>query len=250
MLAEAQHMLLELPHRYPKLLTPEQVDQFVAALQAEAFAWGQFLISQSVNSLVFVATALVYLFLVPFLVFFLLKDRVPIVAWLGALLPRDRELAVRVWREVDRQLGNFVRGKFWEMVIVAVASCLAFVWLELDYALLLGVASGLSLLVPYIGVIAAALPLATVAYFEWGLASPTYVALGAYAVIHVIDGNILAPLLLSEVTDLHPVAIVVAVLVFGGIWGVWGLFFAVPLATVVQAVLRAWAAAPIDRPAP
>jgi putative permease len=131
-------------------------------------------------------------------------------------------------------------------VIVAAASCLAFVWLELDYALLLGVASGLSLLVPYIGVIAAAVPLATVAYFQWGLATPTYVALGAYAVIHAIDGNILAPLLLSEVTDLHPVAIVVAVLVFGGIWGVWGLFFAVPLATVVQAVLRAWPNSPAE----
>jgi putative permease len=246
MLGEAQRMLLELPHRYPKFLTPEQVDQFIAALQAEVFSWGQFLISQSFNSLVFVASTVVYLFLVPFLVFFLLKDGRRIVGWLAAFLPRDRELAVRVWQETDRQLSNFVRGKFWEMVVVAAASCVAFFSLNLDYALLLGVASGVSLLVPYIGVIAAAMPLAAVAYFQWGLDTGFYVAVGAYIVIHVIDGNILAPILLSEVTDLHPVAIVVAVLVFGGIWGVWGLFFAVPLATVVQAVLKALTAPPAE----
>ena len=47
-------------------------------------------------------------------------------------------------------------------------------------------------------------------------------------------------LLFSEVVDLHPIAIIVAVLVFGGLWGFWGVFFAIPLATVVQAVLKAW----------
>ena len=50
----------------------------------------------------------------------------------------------------------------------------------------------------------------------------------------------LVPLLFSEVVDLHPVAIIVAVLVFGGLWGFWGVFFAIPLATLVQAVLKAW----------
>ena len=62
----------------------------------------------------------------------------------------------------------------------------------------------------------------------------------AYGIIQLIDGNILAPLLLSEVVHLHPIAIVTAVLVFGGLWGFWGIFFAIPLATLVQAVLRAW----------
>ncbi len=50
----------------------------------------------------------------------------------------------------------------------------------------------------------------------------------------------LVPMLFSEVVDLHPVAIVVAILLFGGIWGFWGVFFAIPLATLVQAVLNAW----------
>ena len=64
--------------------------------------------------------------------------------------------------------------------------------------------------------------------------------MAAYAVIQILDGNLLAPLLLSCVVDLHPVAIVVAVLLFGGLWGIWGLFFAVPLATLTNAVIKAW----------
>jgi putative permease len=62
----------------------------------------------------------------------------------------------------------------------------------------------------------------------------------AYAIIQALDGNVLVPLLFSEALNLHPVAIIVAILVFGGLWGFWGIFFAIPLATVVQAVLKAW----------
>jgi putative permease len=56
----------------------------------------------------------------------------------------------------------------------------------------------------------------------------------------MLDGNVLVPLMFSEAVNLHPVAIIVAILVFGGLWGFWGVFFAIPLATLVQAVLNAW----------
>jgi len=69
--------------------------------------------------------------------------------------------------------------------------------------------------------------------------------MGIYVTIHVLDGNILVPILFSEAVNLHPVAIIVAVLVFGGIWGFWGIFFAIPLATLVKALLNAWPRAPL-----
>ena len=62
----------------------------------------------------------------------------------------------------------------------------------------------------------------------------------AYGVIRAVDGNVLATILLSEVVNLHPVAIIVAILIFGGIWGFWGVFFAIPLATLINAVVEAW----------
>ncbi len=84
------------------------------------------------------------------------------------------------------------------------------------------------------------LPVALISYFQWGLESQFTYALIAYTIIQLLDGNLLAPLLLSGVVNLHPVAIIVAVLLFGGLWGIWGLFFAIPLATLVHVLLKTW----------
>ena len=99
---------------------------------------------------------------------------------------------------------------------------------------------GFSVLIPYIGAAVITLPIAFVAYFQWGWGWSFGQVMIAYAVIQALDGNVLVPLLFSEALNLHPVAIIVAILVFGGLWGFWGVFFAIPLATVVQAVLKAW----------
>jgi putative permease len=115
-----------------------------------------------------------------------------------------------------------------------------FTILGVDFAVLLAVMTGLSVLIPFVGAAVVTVPVAVVAFVQWG---PTwdfgYVVI-AYAIIQALDGNLLAPILFSEVVDLHPIAIIVAILIFGGLWGFWGVFFAIPLATVVQAVLKAW----------
>ena len=112
--------------------------------------------------------------------------------------------------------------------------------------------TGLSVVIPFIGAVAVTVPVALIAYFQWGVGSEFALALGAYLLIQVLDGNVLAPLLVSGTVNLHPIAVIVAILVFGGLWGFWGVFFAIPLATLVQAVLRAWPRAPCDpqHPAP
>ena len=68
----------------------------------------------------------------------------------------------------------------------------------------------------------------------------------AYGVLQALDGNVLVPLLFSEAVDLHPVAIIIAVLAFGGIWGFWGVFFAIPLASLIKAVINAWPTTPAE----
>ena len=79
-----------------------------------------------------------------------------------------------------------------------------------------------------------------VAFFQWGLTADFYWVFGVYLVIQALDGNVLVPLLFSEAVNLHPVAIILAVLFFGGIWGLWGVFCASPLATLVKAIINAW----------
>jgi len=240
MIARGQKELMALPQRYPELVSAEQVELLLAGIGKEVAGFGQQVVSVSLSGVVGIITILVYLVLMPLLVFFFLKDKDLIIAWFTRLLPRERPLATRVWRDVDVQIANYVRGKFWEVLIVWAASFIAFRFFDLQYAMLLSVLVGLSVIIPYIGATVVTFPVLLVAWFQWGW-GPAFGWLAfTYFVIQALDGNVLVPLLFSEVVSLHPVAIIVAILVFGGLWGFWGVFFAIPLATLVNAVLQAW----------
>ncbi len=145
-----------------------------------------------------------------------------------------------MWREVNGQIANYVRGKIWEILVVGSITHVTFVIMGLQYAVLLATLVGLSVVIPYIGAAVVTIPIAAIAFFQWGWSPEFGYILVAYGVIQALDGNVLVPLLFSEVVNLHPVAIIIAILVFGGLWGFWGVFFAIPLATLVQAVLGAW----------
>ena len=237
--AELMHFL----ELHPDLISRAQVQQVTDLLNAGAAHLGQLVLSFSVASLRTVLTILIYLFLVPFLVFFMLKDKDTILQWVARFIPTEHQLATKVWNEVNRQIANYVRGKAWEILIVSTASYLAFAALNLRFALLLGFCVGISIIIPYLGTIVMTLPVALTAYLQWGVSSEAAYTLVVYATIHLLDGNILSPLLFSEVVNLHPVAIIVAILFFGNLWGFWGLFFAIPLATLVQAVIKVLSAA-------
>ncbi|MDT8283083.1 MAG: AI-2E family transporter, partial [Gammaproteobacteria bacterium] len=183
---------------------------------------------------------LVYLVVVPLLVFFLLKDKVIILRWFRRFLPVDRGLASSVWKEVDIKMGNYIRGKLLEVVIVGVATFIPLKVMGMNYAATMSLLVGLSVIIPYVGVVAVTIPVALIAWFQWGASSDFVYLMIAYLVVQFLDGNILVPLLFSEVVDMHPAAIIIAVLFFGGLWGVWGVFFAIPLATLVQAVINSW----------
>lgn len=239
MLAAGQSELMRLPERYPEIVSQAQIKQVLDFIGFELTALVKRLLSLSIASVRGVIAILVYLILVPLMVFFMVKDKQKILAWLANILPDNRLLANQVWREVNQQFGNYIRGKIWEILIVWSVSYVTFKLLGLQLTMLVSLMVGFSVLVPYVGVTVIFLPVALFAYFQWGLGNQFFYALVAYAIIQLLDGNLLAPLLLSEVVNLHPVAIIVAVLLFGGLWGIWGLFFAIPLATLVHAVIKA-----------
>lgn len=240
MAAKGQELLLLLPERYPELVSVEQVKEWTKQIGDEVASLGQFAVSFSLSGITGLMAVLIYCVLVPILVFFLLKDSSQILMWVTSFLPSKRSLLKNVWAEMDEQIANYIRGKSLEIVIVGGVSYIAFVVLGLNYAALLAIAVGFSVLVPYIGAAVVTIPIALVAYFQWGMGDEFTWVLVVYAVIQALDGNVLVPLLFSEVVNLHPVAIIVAVLIFGGLWGFWGVFFAIPLATLLKAVMRAW----------
>ncbi len=236
-----QTEIMRLPVMYPQFISEDRIREIMFAIQQELLKYGHEVISSSAASVLGVVTAIVYLFLVPLMVFFFLKDKKLLLSWFVQFLPRDRHLTMRVWQEVDEQIGNYVRGKFVEVLILWVASYVTFSSMGLNYAMLLAVFMGLSVVIPYVGATLVTFPVLGVAYIQWGVTSDQFMYIViAYSIIQAIDGVVLVPLLFSEAVNLHPIAIIVAILFFGGLWGFWGVFFAIPLATLVKAVLTAW----------
>ncbi|MCE9786972.1 AI-2E family transporter [Shewanella chilikensis] len=234
-------LLQEQAQQYPQFISTDQLDTMVSEIKKLLDT--QHLLDIATQLLGYSASLLVlmvYAILVPLLVFFFLKDKDELIRGSKRFFPSNRELARKVWFEMNQQIFNYIRGKVIEIVIVGVVSYVFFALMDLRYAALLGVLTGLSVLIPYVGATLVTLPIALVAFFQWGV-SPEfgYLMLG-YGIIQALDGNLLVPLLFSDAVDLHPVIIIAAVLVFGGLWGVWGVFFAIPLASLVKAVLNAW----------
>ncbi len=232
--------MTELSTKFPEFFNAQQMIRLKTELAQRTTAIGENLLSYSLGLLPTLLTVAVYTVLVPLLVFFFLKDREKILNWLQGFLPSERNFASGVWNEVDAQIGNYIRGKTWEILIVWAATWAVFLIIDIKYTLLLSFFIGLSVLIPYVGATLMTIPVAIVAFSQWGFGPDFTIALVCYLVIQALDGNLLVPILFSEAVNIHPVAIITAVLFFGDIWGVWGVFFAIPLATLVNAVIHLW----------
>lgn len=239
MIGAGQKLLMELPQQYP-LISEEQIAEVVGFISTEIASVGQKILSLSLSSVVDVFTLLVYMVVVPLLIFFFLQDKANILNWLKRFLPNDMGLASKVWHDVDIKIGNYVRGKIIEILVVGFATYLPLAIMGMEYAALLSLLVGLSVIIPFVGAVAVSIPVVLIAFFQWGFTADFVTLIVAYSIVQFLDGNILVPLLFSEVVNIHPAAIIIAVLVFGGLWGVWGVFFAIPLATLVQTVINTW----------
>ncbi|MCG6201347.1 AI-2E family transporter [Psychromonas antarctica] len=237
---QVQVYVLTLPSQYPEAIDLLMITHIVENLRSYLLERGGFLLSHSFASLLNIAALIVYAILVPLLMIFMLKDKTILINSFVQFLPRNRKLADQVWIEMNGQIMNYIRGKVIEILIVGVATYFTFFFMDLRYPALLAVLVGLSVLIPYVGAAAVTVPVAAVALFQWGISADFAYLIVAYITIQAIDGNIIVPILFSEAVNLHPVVILMSVLIFGGLWGFWGVFFAIPLATLVKAVLNAW----------
>ena len=239
-LDELREMASGLPQRYPEFFSETTVSSWMGALSQQVTGFGGDLVQGVLAQLSNVVGLMLFLILAPVALFFFLKDSDRILAAFASLLPRKRRLLNEVGREMSIQIGNYLRGKFIEIVIVGVVTYMTFLILGVNYAALLGLLVGVSVVIPFVGAVVVTIPVATVGLLQFGWSVDFLVLMVAYLVIQGLDGNVLVPLLFSEAVDLHPIAIIAAVLVFGALWGFWGVVFAIPLATLVKAVLHAW----------
>ncbi len=239
-LATGLEFVKKLPENYPTIISEDQATSLTATITSELTQMGQNIVSKTVSSVFSVISVGIFIVLMPILVFFMLKDKSVIMAWFKRFIPKDSKLTLSIWKEVDEQIGNYVRGKVMEIFIVGLVTYILFILFNLQYSILLATLTGFSVLIPYIGAALVTIPIALVSFFQFGWSSDFAWIMISYGIIQLLDGNVLVPWLFSEVNNLHPIAIIFAVLFFGGVWGFWGVFFAIPLATMVNAIINAW----------
>ena len=238
--SQGHHWMTILMQKYPTVFADPHFQQSIQFVQNEMAHVGQSALKQVWKLIPNLITLILYFILVPLLLFFFLKDASLIAHWFAQFLPKNRSLVSNVWQDVNEKIGCYVRGRVIEILLVSAVSSILFSILDLKYAMLLGVVVGLSVIIPYIGAVIATIPVVIVALMQWGVTSDFFYLLIGYSIIIALDANLLVPLLFAETMDLHPVVIILSVLVFGGLWGFWGVFFAIPLATVADVMLRTW----------
>jgi len=228
------------PENYPDLVSSDQITTFLQSLSGQITAISEEFLKASIAGIQNTVTIAINLILLPILVFFFLFDRDSIISSFLKILPKERAMLQNVWVEMDDQLSNYARGKAIEIVIVGLAAAIIFLYFDLQYIALLSVLVGFSVLIPFLGAFLVTIPVAIIGLLQFGLSFDFWLLIGAYLVLQILDGNLLVPLLFSDAVKLHPVIIMLAVFVFGALFGFWGVFFAIPIATLIKAIWNSW----------
>jgi putative permease len=232
--SELERAWLQMPSPPISFLPIGQRKDFLVRMIPTITDWAATMLQHGLQGLPEVSEWLVFALITPLLVFFFLKDKDPLLESFRKLLPLDRELIDKIFQDVEEKTARYVRGTVWRILIVGMVTWLGFLVLGYQYAAILGLLTGLSVLVPYVGAIVVLIPLVVLGYDQWGMTWQLGWLTIVYAIINVVDGYVLAPTLFSIAVRLHPVTILVAVFAFGNLWGFWGLVFAIPLATLVK----------------
>ena len=230
----------DIPTKYPDLVSSDQIATFLQTASSQITSISQDFLKASISGIQNTLLVAINLILLPILVFFFLFDRKSIIAGFLSVLPKERTMLKQVWVEMDEQLSNYSRGKVIEIIIVGSVAALLFMYFDLQYVALLSVLVGLSVLIPFLGAFIVTLPVAAVGLLQFNLTFDFWLLMGSYLVLQILDGYLLVPLLFSDAVKLHPVAIMLAVFVFGGLFGIWGVFFAIPIATLIKAIWNSW----------
>ncbi len=215
------------------------IGAFLANYSEMAGTWGAKVLVSVGKSGGAVAAAVLSLFLVPILTFYLLRDWDTIMTHLGALVPScQREIVFKLARDTDEVLGAFLRGQLLVMLALSVIYSLGLSLVGLKFAIAIGVVSGLVSFIPYLGfVFGIGLAALTVALEP----NPLWQMIGVVAtftIAQLLESSILTPQLVGDRIGLHPVLIIFAIVAGGQLFGFFGILLALPAAAVLSVVVR------------
>lgn len=223
---------------YPVFFPKEQTNIVFSNIIGQMQSVGKIVVSVSLLSIIIIIKWLVYGFFIPILMFFFLKDHVLIMNTFKIVMPEKSEFCVNIWKDIHKQIDNYIRGKIFELVIVMLINVILFKYYKLAYANLLAFIVGVSVIIPYIGAIIVSIPIFLISAIQLGVSIDFCYLLIFYMIIQFLDGILLVPILFSEAVKLHPITIIMSIIILGSLCNLYGLFFAIPIALVIKSIIK------------
>lgn len=237
MLQKTKLLTSKYVEKYPFIFSTEQTNLLFSNIIAYIQSIGKTLISASILSITIIIKWTLYILLIPIFVFFLSKDHEKILFWIESLIPNKSIYLKKIWNIINLEISNYIKGKIIEIIIITIANYILFKYYRLIYSDLLAFGVGLSVIIPYIGALIISIPIILIAALQFGISNELIYLLTIYSILQFLDGNLLVPILFSETLNLHPIAIIIAIIIFGSILGIYGMFFAIPLAICIKTII-------------
>ena len=198
-------------------------------------AFGHWLFSHLLD----IVSLVTNLVIIPFIVFFFLKDGREIKKQLIRLIPnRYFEFSLNLLHKMDLQMGNYLRGQLLDAIIFGTMSVLTLWASGVKYFLVIGILAGTANLIPFLGPIAGASVAVIVSIIDTGYLTGAGLIVVGFVILKLIDDTVVQPLVVARSVDLHPLVVLLAVIVGGKFFGVLGMLISVPVAGFLKIVME------------
>lgn len=178
------------------------------------------------------------LIIVPFVLFFLLRDGVSLQKRLVSLVPnRYFEFAMGVLYKIDEHLGGYLRGQSLVALFVGLLTTIGLGLIGVDYYLVLGLFTGVANFIPYVGFVISAVLTLLVSVVTTGGIGQVFGIIAVFAVVQTFENVVLQPWITARNVSLHPVVVLLAILLGGRVGGVLGMALAVPVAAITKVIV-------------
>lgn len=183
-----------------------------------------------------IVSGILRLILVPIISFYLLKDKEIIIDKIvSAVKPEKRESFLDISREIDASMASFIRGKLIMAFFVGVLTAVALLLFRVDFAIVIGIITGVADIIPYIGPFLGFLPAILMALFDNPIKA-LWVGI-VFGLIQWAENNLLGPRILGTTTGMHPIVVLLSLIVGGGMFGVPGMILSVPVVAIIKILI-------------
>lgn len=231
-----------MPDPLPSMLSQDSIESFSRNIRTSLMSnTAQILKDKIMPSVVNVMSWAINLIIVPIFIFLMLLDKHVLQRrMLRYVLPSDSALIHRFWPNLNSMMHSYVNGSLMHILISGIANCALFWAFGLNYAVLLGIAMGFSVVIPYVGAVLVGVPVIFFGALQFGFTALFFWFIGAWLILQLLDSYVLTPMLFSKTMDLDTFSILCAILIFGTLWGFWGVVFSIPLARLIDTLISQW----------